>query len=122
MVIIVKHEPRKEVIIHEMSIYSSPEELANKMTIGIPQGALPPLLKWVDRVVMTFTTLNQTDFITKEIAEGKLHWDHVSIASMEEYRQTIVLPERAITVDVTDVSANETFQAIGKFLREEFLS
>ena len=121
MTILVKHEPRKYVIIHEMSIYETPEAMAKAMTAGMPMGALPPLFRWVNGVVLTFTALpvGGDSIIAREVIAGKLHWDHVAFASMPEYQPKITLSDRPVSIDVMDVSPNETFRAIGSFLQNK---
>jgi len=120
MTIQVRHEPRKQVIIHEISQYATAEELAKLLTVGLPFGALPPLLRWVNGVVLSFTSLPAVgDMVAQEIIEGRLHWDHVAFAPMPTYQPQIALPERGITLDIVNVSANETFSAIGSFLRSK---
>lgn len=118
----VRYEPRKQIIIHEISSYTTPEELAKVLTVGMPLGALPPLLRWVNGVVLSFISLPPIgDVVAQEIIEGRLHWEHVAFAPMPTYHHQIMLPERGITVDVVNVSANETFSAIGSFLRGKLL-
>lgn len=115
----VKYSPREEVIIHELIPYDTPEELVSYLTHGLP-GPFPPL-NWVEGLVLSFKALPHTDEVSKEIMEGKLHWDSCFTAPMPEFQNAIIINEGMITVNVLDVSANPTFRAIGKTLREEIL-
>jgi len=118
LAITVRHEPRKEVIIHEISIYETPEQLVHSIAIGAPPTAVI-VFKWVNGVLFNFSAfpLGGDSTISKEIVEGRLHWDHVSFASMPEFQEEPHFDNINARVFVVDVSTNETFQAIGEFLR-----
>jgi hypothetical protein len=62
-----------------------------------------------------------TDAVIKELMEGRLHWDHVSFAPMEEFQPTYHIPDVRLTASIIDVSVNPIFQDIGKFIRENLL-
>ena len=112
----VTHQPRKQIIIHEIAIYDSPQQFIDILTVGLPLGTVSAPLRWIDGVLLTFTALPpNTDFIAKDRAKGILHWDHVSFTSMKKYTPQIV-SQNNIAVDIVDVSKNETFQAVSKFL------
>lgn len=115
----VKFEPRKEVIIHEYSKYDSHEEFISASLKGIPPGSVVTALKWVDGVLLTFRVLPTNIVTTKELIEGRLHWDHVSFAPMPEYREQIVA-DTGITVIISNVSNNPVFMEIAKFIKERF--
>jgi hypothetical protein len=119
MVIRVRHEPRKEVVIHEMSQYGSAEQMAKSMVIGMQPGMLTPILRWVNGVVLEFTAIQiNTERVANDRLKGILHWDYVSFAPMPEYKPTIKL-SNGVVLEIADVSTNETFVAIGKFLRSK---
>lgn len=120
MPIKVTYSPRKQVIIHEIASFRTTEEMAAFLTAAIPSPRFPPVY-WVEGVVMAFTPLPFTDSVSKEIIQGRLHWDHVSCAPMPTYQNNINIPGRG-TVTVLNVSHNETFVAIGKFLHKKIRS
>jgi hypothetical protein len=116
MVIQVKHQPRKQVIIHEMAIYDSAQQFVDLLTVGLPPGTISQPLRWINGVLLSFNPLPATtEFIAKERAKGILHWDHVSFAPLEKFIPQII-SQNNIAIDITDVSKNETFQAISKLL------
>ena len=87
----VKHQPRKQVIIHEIGIYDSAQQLVDLSTIGLPPGTISTPLRWTNGVLMSFNPLPATtDFIARERAKGILHWDHVSFAPMKKFTPQIV--------------------------------
>lgn len=118
MTIQVKYTPRKEVYIHEMSIYNNIDEMLAMLTRGLSAGMLGDTLRWVNGVALTFNPIpNTTEFIIKERSRGILRWDHVSFAPMKNYQERFNL-DNGVVVNVADVSMNETFCAIGKFLKK----
>ena len=123
MVIEVSHDPRKKVIIHEMSIYDAPEQLIRSNALGAPPNAVI-FFKWVNGVLFNFTPLplGGDPVITQETIDGKLHWDHVSFTLMPEYQERLQFDGIQAQILVVDVTPNETFRAIGVFLRDAFES
>ena len=117
----VRHEPRNEIIIHEISPYDSVADFVSNLVVGLPGPNFPPI-QWAEGVLMNFNALPFTDTVSKEIIEGKLHWDHVACALMEEFRENVDIPNRGMTIPIINVERNETFKAIGIFLRDEILS
>jgi len=115
----VTYSPREEVIIHELITYDSPEELASYLTHGLP-GPYPPL-HWVEGLILSFNSLPHTNDVSKEIIEGRLHWDSCFVAPMPEFRNSITINNGMVTINIVDVSPNPTFRAIGQALRDEIL-
>ena len=88
------------------------------LSVGPPNSMLP-VMRWVDGIVLTFLALQtDTDFMAKERARGVLYWDHVSFAPMPEYQPTI-MTQNGSRAYITKVEKNETFIAIGKFLKKK---
>jgi hypothetical protein len=120
MKIEVRYEPRKEVIIHEYTKYDSYQELIDASTRGLPAGSVLSALNWVGGVLLAFNAMQINPVTTQELIEGRLHWDHVSFASMPEYQQQIITTA-GVTVVIGNVNGNPVFAEIAKFLRKEFL-
>ena len=117
MTIQVKHTPRKEVYIHEMAMYDSVEDMLDTLTVGAPPGVIREPMRWVNGILLTFTAIPaNNEFTVKERSEGILRWDHVSFAPMKKYEEGIGL-SNGVSLNIIDVSNNETFVAIGKFLK-----
>jgi len=118
----VKHQPRKQIIIHEMATYDSVQRFVDVITVGMPAGSVSPPLRWIDGIVMTFTALpTNTEFIAKERTKGVLYWDHLAFAPMPKFTSHVTAKNNAV-VNVTDVSENETFQSISAFLKKKLKS
>ena len=99
-------------------MYANIDEMLTTITTGLPAGRISDTLKWVDGVALTFTAVqNNTEFTSIERSKGILRWEHVSFAPMEKYQKNFNLPNGVI-VYVEDVSANEAFSEIGKFLKK----
>ena len=112
----VRYEPRKEIIIHEYTKYDSPNELITSAVSGVPPGSVLTALKWVDGVLLSFTPFPRDAITVKEIMEGKVHWDHVNFTLMSEYKEQIIT-ETGVTVVITDVSKNPSFEAVAEFIK-----
>lgn len=117
----VIYQPREQVIIHEYSRYKSIEDLIRSAFGGAPPGATVGPIKWVDGIALIQNAYPMTDAVIKELLEGKLHWDYVSFAPMEEYRNNIHMEDMRITASVINVSANPIFRAIARFIRENLM-
>jgi len=121
MTIEVKYQQTKTVIIHEISIRSTADELVEFVTLGLP-GPFPALY-WVNGVLLSFNALIPTESVTKELMEGRIHWGHVICAPLAEYQNDLPIPNRgAPRVSILDVSHNETFRVIGDFLKQKIES
>ena len=119
MTIQVRYDPRKEVIIHEIIPYDSPEEMVKNLTMGL-QGPFPPL-QWVAGLLLSFNPMPLTQEVSKEILQGKVHWDTCIVSPMKKYREFVSLPPGMVQINVQDVSNNETFRSVGKELRDKIL-
>ena len=116
----VSYEPRQKVIIHEYSRYDSVEALVRSGFAGIPPGS-SVIVRWVDGVVLSQSPYPMTDSVVKELLEGRLHWDHVSFAPMEEYEASLSFANFPITVTIIDVSNNPVYCEIAKFIKEKLM-
>ena len=117
----VEYQPRKRVIIHEYSRYETLESLVRSAFGSAPPGSTVSTLKWVNGVVLSHSSFPMTDEIIRELLDGRLHWNHVSFAPLEEFRQNYHDPDLRITVTIVNVSTNSVFEAIGNFIREEWI-
>jgi hypothetical protein len=117
---LVRYEPRKEVIIHEYAEYKSPQEMVTILTGGLPPGGIFTGLRWANGVLFDFHALPLNEVTTKEIIEGKLHWDYVSFTSMPKYQDRLV-SDQGTTATIMNVSSNPTFAIITEFIKERFL-
>ena len=117
----VIYRPREQVIIHEYSRYNSVEDLIKAAFSGAPPGATIGPIKWVDGIALVQRAYPMTDAVVKELIEGKLHWDHVSFAPMEEYRSNIHLEDMRVTAAIIDVSANPIFRVIAEFIKQNLM-
>ena len=117
----VIYQPREQVIIHEYSRYESIEALIRGSFGGVPPGSNVGPIKWVDGIALVQNAYPMTDTVVKELLKGKLHWDHVSFAPMEHFRNNIHLEDVRITVSIINVSTNPIFRIIARFIRENLM-
>jgi len=117
----VEYQPRKKVIIHEYTKYDSVEQLVRNAFANVPPGANVGPLKWINGIVLVHSNYPHTDAIVKELIEGRLHWNHVSIAPLDDYQSSIHLPDTRITAPIINVSYNEVFQSIAEYIIENLM-
>ena len=117
----VVYQPRKKVIIHEYTKYDSVEQLVRTAFASAPPGSNVGPLKWINGIVLVHSNYPHTEAVVKELIEGRLHWNHVSIAPMDEYRSSVHLSDTRITASIIDVSYNDVFQSIGDYIKENLL-
>ena len=77
-------------------------------------------MQWIIGVLFVFNAMLTTDEINKELIADKLHWDYVAFAPLKEYYENMNDTLNQTTVPIQNVSHNETFQAIGQFLKKQF--
>lgn len=117
---LVRYEPRKEVIIHEYTRCETVQDLVR--SAGAPLGTTVFItLRWASGIAMIFSALPMNEITTKEIIEGRLHWDHVSFAPMEKFQPKVHDESSGVTASVVDVSGNATFFAIAEFIKAKLL-
>ena len=118
---IIKLEPRKEIVIHEYTAYKDANELINTEIGEHQSGATFTGLKWVDGILLKFTPLPLNEITTKELIEGRVHWDHMSFALSANYQERISTG-RGPTVTVSNVSKNPDYIEVAKFIKEKLFA
>ena len=114
----VRYEPRKEIIIHEYTKYNTSEEFIENLVLGAPAGSIANL-RWADGLLFAFKTFPSDPLTTKDLFEGKVHWNHVSFALMPKYKEQVIT-KSGVTVVIGNVSKNPSFQAVAEFIKNNF--
>jgi hypothetical protein len=114
----VKYEPFKEIVIMELTRFSTPEEIA-RFTSVIAGGKLAGLY-WVDGVVFLYFPLPaSTETVAKALIEtGRVYWTFVGFSLMPKYEQTIETKEKMI-VPVINISSDPTLKKVAQWLKEQ---
>jgi len=114
----VKYEPFKEIVIMELTRFSTPEEIA-RFTSVIAGGKLAGLY-WVDGVVFLYFPLPaSTETVAKALIEtGRVYWTFVGFSLMPKYEQTIETKEKMI-VPVINISSNAILKKVAQWLKEQ---
>lgn len=110
----VVYETVKQVVIHDISKYDSPEQLVRTIFANAAPGATV-VLRWTDGILLNFSTYAQTDSVTRELIAGTLHWAHVSFTQMPTFQPQIVVNQ--IRCTIVDVSQSVVFKAVARFLK-----
>jgi len=116
--ITVKYEPFKEIVIMELTRFSTPEEIA-RFTSVIAGGKLAGLY-WVDGVIFLYFPLPaSTAAVAKALIEtGRVYWTFVGYSLMPKYEQTIETKEKMI-VPVVNISSDTVLKKVAQWLKEQ---
>lgn len=114
--LVFRYEPFKEVVIMELTRFSTPEELARFANIAA--GGKPTGLYWVQGVAFVYFPLPlTTDAAVKGLVEEKrVYWAFVSYALMPKYNPVIETKEKII-VPVVDMSPSPLLQKAALWLK-----
>ena len=112
-----KYSPPHEVVLHEVSVFRTPYDMAKVYTAGL--SCSHEQFKWANGVLLNYRDLDPTfaEFFARELIEGRIHWQWVSVTLMPKYHETVKV-ENFVTVPVKDVSYNKKFVEIASFLKE----
>jgi hypothetical protein len=114
----VKYEPFKEIVIMELTRFSTPEEIA-RFTSVIAGGKLAGLY-WVDGVVFLYFPLPaSTVTVAKALIEtGRVYWTFVGFSLMPKYEPTIETKEKMI-VPIVNISSDAVLKKVAQWLKEQ---
>lgn len=57
--------------------------------------------------------------VDEKILNGKIHWEFIEFAEMEEYQSTIAHPQTGITLRVIDCSNNTAITDVIRWLKKQ---
>ncbi|MCJ7560162.1 hypothetical protein MUO79_06040 [Candidatus Bathyarchaeota archaeon] len=114
----VKYEPFKEIVIMELTRFSTPEEIA-RFTSIIAGGKLAGLY-WVDGVTFLYFPLPaSTATVAKALIEaGRVYWTFVGFSLMPKYEPTIETKEKMI-IPVINISSDPVLKKVAQWLKEQ---
>ena len=111
----IEIRPWEKLVIRELVEYRLDEWIRQIAFGSRTSGGGIPTMQWTGGVAFSPVPLPNSDAVTAEQVKGVLHWSSVSFAIMEEYKNQIVHDHA--TINVIDVSANETFCELAATLR-----
>ena len=111
----IEIRPWERLVIRELVEYRLGDWIRQIAFGSKTSGGGIPTMQWTGGVAFSPVPLPNSDAVTAEQVRGVLHWSSVSFAIMEEYRDQIVHDQA--TINVIDVSANETFCELAAALR-----
>jgi hypothetical protein len=114
----VKYEPFKEIVIMELTRFSTPEEIA-RFTSVIAGGKLAGLY-WVDGVVFLYFPLPaSTATVAKALIDaGRVYWTFLGFSLMPKYEPTIETKEKMI-VPLVNISSDAVLKKVAQWLKEQ---
>jgi len=113
--VIVKHIPPQEIIIHDISVFRTAEDMGRAYTFG--RDFCCDKFIWANGVVMNYHKLGSafSDTYVRELMDGKIHFEWVAVAPMKKYSERIKV-EKFVSVHVKDTSYNKKFVELGRYL------
>lgn len=108
----------KKIIIHEVVKFPLQHFLSGH-SLGVSEGGIGRPLIWVDSIIFDKAGLPDTDDIIREKLEGKLHWNFLHYTILEKYQPEFKVAGN-IRIPVVNVSDNETFKEMAKWIKENF--
>lgn len=111
----IEIRPWERLVIRELVEYRL-DDWVRQIAFGSrTSGGGIPTMQWSGGVAFSPVPLPSSDAVTAEQVKGVLHWSSVSFAIMEEFKRQIVCDHA--TINVVDVSANETFGELAAVLK-----
>ncbi|HVP92248.1 MAG TPA: hypothetical protein VMS94_00755 [Acidobacteriota bacterium] len=116
--VLVKYEPFKEIIVMELNLFPTPDDIA-RFTSIVAGGKLAGVY-WADGVVFLYFPLPaSTELASKAlIEERRIYWTFAGYSLMPKYESTIETKEKII-VPVIDMSSNPMFRKVASWLKEQ---
>jgi len=116
--LIMKYEPFQEIVVNELTLFSSPDEIARFTTIIA--GGKSTGLYWAEGVVFIYFPLPaSTETATKALIEHKrIYWTFVGYALMPKFQPLIETKEKMI-VPIIDMTSNELLRKAAIWLKEQ---
>ena len=111
----IEIRPWERLVIRELVEYRLDDWIRQIAFGSRTSGGGIPTMQWTGGVAFSPVPLPNSDAVTAEQVRGVLHWSSVSFAIMDEYRNQIVHDHA--TINVIDVSANETFCELAAALK-----
>ena len=114
----VTFKPWEEVVIHE-SIKYTLSDLIARSCLGVQPGGLAPPLNWAEGIAFRQIVMPMNDEVTRELLQGKVHWNAVEWALMPKYQNVIPIADINAKMPVINVSATAIFCEIAKALKAQ---
>ena len=113
-----EHRPWTKVIVHEVIKWPLEQFLLTR-AIGVPEGGVARPLTWANGFIFDRNVMPPTPEIVKENLEGKVHWNALIYAVVDEYQKEFVLP-RQVKIQVVDQSHTSIYKDMAQWLKENF--
>ena len=114
-------EPFKELVIKDFSKFEKLEDMiyifAQLRAVGQPVA-----LNWAEGVVFIHTVMEPiTNELVEEFLKGRLYCIDVNFALMERYQPQVTYksPQGEIAVPIINVSSNQIFSELAKWLKAQ---
>jgi hypothetical protein len=114
-----EYQPWQKIIVHEVVKFPL-QYFISSHSLGVEAGGIGKPLYWVDGLVFEKIAFEESDEAVKEKLEGKVHWNHLHYAIMEEYQSEIKISKGNIHIPVINASDHETYVEMAKWIKTNF--
>ncbi len=122
VVVTVRYEPIKEIVIHELVKINNVEEFLNIKTGNIPAGGSGNPARWTDGILYDASGYPPTPEIIKDQLEGIVHFAAVEYTEMKEFKPYLKNSTSNVILPIVNVSHNVITKEIGQWLKKQLIS
>lgn len=112
-------EPYKKLVIRTYLKYDSYEEMARELVKGVSVPYI--ILRWNSGILFNFVSYMMTDYISQQLVQGNLYWDHLDFAEMKEFRDYVPVEGSAVKIYVRNLNRHPLFTQLSRYIKENFL-
>lgn len=116
----IQYHPIKTIVIHEILKHDLNYFIDLKTQNRNPNTPAP-VARWADGILFEFAGVSilTEKLVDEKILNGKIHWEFIEFAEMEEYQSTIVHPQTGATLRVIDNSNNTAVTDAIRWLKKQ---
>ena len=113
-------EPYKKLVIRTYMKYSSYEEMAKEVVKGVSFPYI--VLRWNNGILFNFVSYAMSDYISEQLVQGNLYWDHLEFAEMKDFKDYMQVEGNPVKIYVRNLNGHPLFDQLSKFIKEKLLS
>jgi len=113
-----EYQPWKKFVVHEVVKFPI-EFFITQHSLGVQPGGIGAPLRWVDGIVFEIGGFLDTEEVTKEKLEGKIHYSSIGYAILETHQPEFKVAGN-IRIPVIDMSDNQIFKEMAAWIKKTF--
>jgi hypothetical protein len=118
VVVEFEYQPWRKIIVHEVLKFPL-QNFLSRHSVGVQQGGFGLPLAWAEGIILENFAFRDTDEIIKEKLDGKIHFNSLHYAIMEDYQPEFKL-QRNIRIPVMNVGNNVLLKEMARWIKKTF--